>query len=46
MNVKIDEKTITTDRLYLRKIGLEDIDDIYSIVKKIWSVHGLQHLEE
>ncbi|EJS45436.1 hypothetical protein ICE_05618 [Bacillus cereus BAG1X1-2] len=34
MNVKIDEKTITTDRLYLRKISLEDIDDIYSIVKK------------
>lgn len=34
MNVKIDEKTITTERLYMRKLSLEDIDDIYNIVKK------------
>lgn len=42
MNVKIDEKIIIIDWFYLRKIGLEDIDDIYSIVKKdmvgIWFV--------
>lgn len=34
MNVKIDEKTITTDRLYMRKVSLEDIDVIYNIVKQ------------
>ncbi|MEK6521655.1 GNAT family N-acetyltransferase [Bacillus thuringiensis] len=34
MNVKINEKTITTDRLYMRRISLEDIDNIYNIVKK------------
>ncbi len=34
MNVKIDEKTITTDRLYLRRISLEDISDIYNNRKK------------
>ncbi|MFD3448920.1 hypothetical protein ACFDTO_30600 [Microbacteriaceae bacterium 4G12] len=34
MNIKIEDTTITTDRLYMRKLNLEDIDDIYQIVKK------------
>lgn len=34
MNVKIDKQTIITERLYMRKLSLEDIDDMYGIVKK------------
>ncbi|MGG2093384.1 GNAT family N-acetyltransferase [Bacillus sp. S13(2024)] len=34
MNITINGQTISTDRLYMRKLSLEDIDDIYEIVKK------------